>query len=324
MYFHPEEIRDHVSELDLAYLSNKNVGGRSSRDGFIFEMRAAAYELLRICSALVKGDKAPFGGEVSAQVLSFVDDFAISEDGRIRWFEMKSGKDVEWLTGKRPVGRNFAKQIALDDRLGKEAVYTLVVSTAQYQRVLDERPETLSRVVVSPFPTTITIAALEQVRPSILEEAAVLFGGDWKDALADRGFESFLVFDDKRTKAFNAFRSFTAVFNAMESARCYRFAWVMASADGVVARIARWTDEEITGEALEILHALQGVEFFVDKGRVRAIVEERVPVDLHVVLGDITGDIFVREVVKKPPQCFDDVWNLARGILDDVSNANGL
>lgn len=324
MYFHPEEIRDEVSERDFTYLSNKNGGGISSRDGFLFEVHVAAYELLRICSEVVKGDKAPAGGQVSAQVLSFIDDFAISENEKIHWFEMKSGRDVAWLTGKRPVGRNFEKQIDLDGRLGKEAEYTLVVSDSQHQRVLAERPEKLSDINVSSFPTTITINALEQARPNILNEAAALFGSDWKVSLADQGFEGFLAIDDKRTKAYNAFRSFTSVFNAMVSARCYRFAWVMASADGVVVRIAKWTDEKITGEAMEILDDVPGAEFFVDKGRVRAIVEERVPVDLRVVLGETTGDIFVRDVVKKRPQCFDEVWNLARGILDDVRNANGL
>jgi hypothetical protein len=142
-----------LNEEQIKYLKKKNEGGRGNRNGYDFELLVATRCAISEVMAVRRGEANPSEIFIAVQVDGFIDDFAIVRGSSYEWFEMKSGDDLSWAGGDRPLKDNFRLQQHCDYRLKRKASYNLVVSSrAAAHSILRAKSLSARGVTVSLFP----------------------------------------------------------------------------------------------------------------------------------------------------------------------------
>lgn len=130
------------------YAQNKNRGGRNNAQGSTFENFYAATQAARVLADALDQDDGGRGIFLQSQQLCFVDDLIIDWPHARRLSQLKSGA-ASWTAGTHPIADDFRMQKALDEQLGMNARYELVVSDQARRDALDKsRPDDIEVDVV--------------------------------------------------------------------------------------------------------------------------------------------------------------------------------
>jgi len=155
----------------VAYARNKNRGGRSSAKGRDYELIYAAYRIAVEAKEVL--DRSENGSAVvfQDQILCFIDDLVADVRGTRILEQMKSGQ-ANWGGVAKSVAGDFRLQDALDQAMGIDARYRLVVGDKQVaETLLTSRPKDLAYVEVAHFPASTNdrelIAAKNDLREAL-------------------------------------------------------------------------------------------------------------------------------------------------------------
>ncbi|MDI5929059.1 hypothetical protein QBK93_30925 [Rhizobium leguminosarum] len=312
MYFTLEQLDGVVSSTLIQKLKNKNTGGPAARDGFRFEVSYAAYVLINLAARCKQDDLDSASTYVGGQLLSFVDDFVTYVDGILNWYEMKSGAEVRWETGKRPVLPNFVRQAALDRHFQVDASYHLVIadsaSFASLKNPMPKAPE----IGLIHFPEEPSPFPVEERFEGFIGAIASLLGGTWAEALNDMGILPDWFINDDRNEVVSTYRAFRAAFETLSSSEIYSMTQVFDIVAGVTFGAVSLNDYHLTDEALAVLHNVDDVKEVIEaQSRVKLLFKDRVVVDIPVVLGSSAGDHFDSLLQVRRPDTFSDVMRLA-------------
>lgn len=259
----PLDDADFVND-DVDYLLEKGGGAKSNRNGYQYEMRYGAWELIKLASRVRSNALDPFAVAVTSQMPCYIDDLVIEEYGLARYFEMKSGRKITW--GEPSVDRtlswNFKRQKEFDERHTQNATYHLILADPERNRVL--KPKAPTGVSVTRFPNTYVITAIAAIEKDFIATVSRLLHIEAKNAmLALLSANDSLHYKFDRNDIYSAYRDFNTGYDALVAATPSSLHNILDNVDFISRGTIRYQPKDISDLLKAKLHEIDGVDTVV-------------------------------------------------------------
>lgn len=284
----PDTHPDHKT-----YLEQKSDGGTDGRDGTEFEVRAAAFEIIKLAHDVLAKKVDPTKVTITWQARGmYLDDVLIDiHDTSLHHYEMKTGNNEYWGKAEKSLLWCIEQQRNFNLRHSYHATYNLVLSgELSYHRLHPSRPDWIE---VPFFPNSTNPTTIETRVPGFIESVIMLLPAARQGDLLSKlsaPHHRYLEFD--QNDVIFLYKRFQAAFQGLCFEHPEKLDLILSDVSNSTTGMFSYRRRGFGHGVQEILDRAAGIRFVVCEGVVFFECDDGTQGRAPIELGSPAGAVF--------------------------------